>query len=624
VRTLRAALLAATVVLVTGAPANAAERPLELDAVDTAKAPTVSVSVTPPGADEATLPKGAFTVTEDGEEVEASVGRVSGEELEVVLVIDTSGSMKGAPMDAAKAAAGAFINRMPPQARIAVVGFGPTAVVASGLGLDRAVTHFAINSLRPNGETALFDAVALAADQFSPAAGRRSIVVLSDGADTASVARPDAVQAKVTAAHARVDAAVLRSPESDANVLASMAAAGGGQAVEVAGPEALDAVYDDVATRLVSTYQLTWQSRGTGATEVEVAVEVGDDTAVGRTTLDLPEAAPPAPEEGAAASEEPAGTPTWALLVGAASVFVALILLALSVLERNGIGRRRDRLVRLGSAASSSSSLPGLGELAERATTAADEALERRGRKASLHAALERAGLDLRPGEFLVLAGTAAAVLFLAGAALFGVLVGVVLAVIALASAKVLVSVLTTRRTRAFSEQLPDTLQILAGSLRAGYGLVQAVDAVSHEAPSPTQEEFRRVVLEHRLGRDLTDSLQAMSDRIDTEDLRWVVQAVDIHREIGGDLASILDTVAGTIRERGQILRQVRALTAEGRLSAYILIALPFVLAGIMRIVNPDYVLALTKGSGLVMAMVGLGLIGLGALWFRKLCRFVV
>ena len=622
-RTLRAALLAAAVVLVTGAPASAAQQPLELDAVDTAKAPTVSVSVTPPGADEATLPKGAFTVTEDGEEVEATVGRVSGEELEVVLVIDTSGSMQGTPMAAAKAAAGSFINRMPPQARIAVVGFGRMAVVASGLGLDRAVTHFAINSLRPNGETALFDAVALAADQFSPAAGRRSIVVLSDGADTASVARPDAVQAKVAAAHARVDAAVLRSPESDANVLASMAAAGGGQAVEVAGPEALDAVYDDVATRLVSTYELTWQSRGTGATEVEVAVEVGDDTVVGRTTLDLPEAAAPAPEEGASASDEPTGTPTWALLVGAASVFVALILLALSVLERNGIGRRRDRLVRLGSAASSSS-LPGLGELAERATTAADEALERRGRKAALHTALERAGLDLRPGEFLVLAGTAAAVLFLAGAALFGVLVGLVLAAIALASAKVLVSVLTTRRTRAFSEQLPDTLQILAGSLRAGYGLVQAVDAVSHEAPSPTQEEFRRVVLEHRLGRDLTDSLQAMSDRIDTEDLRWVVQAVDIHREIGGDLASILDTVAGTIRERGQILRQVRALTAEGRLSAYILIALPFVLAGIMRIVNPDYILALTKGSGLVMAMVGLGLIGLGALWFRKLCRFVV
>jgi tight adherence protein B len=497
-------------------------------------------------------------------------------------------------------------------------------VVASGLGVDRAVTHIAINALQPNGETALFDAVALAADQFSRVEGRRSIVVLSDGADTTSVTRPDAVQAKVDAAGARVDAAVLRSPESDAGMLATLAAAGGGQAVEVAGPEALDAVYDDVATRLVSTYRLTWESRGAGETEVEVAVEVGGDTAVGRTTVDLPEAPAPAPETAAPPTpDEPAGPPTWALLVGTAAVFLALVLLALSVLERNGIGRRRDRLTRLGSAAGRSSR-PGLGELAERATAAADEALERRGRKASLHAALERAGLDLRPGEFLVLAGTAAAVLFLAGSALGGVLVGLLLATIALASAKALLSVRTARRTRAFSEQLPDTLQILAGSLRAGYGLVQAVDAVSHEAPSPTQEEFRRVVLEHRLGRDLTDSLLAMSHRIDTEDLRWVVQAVDIHREIGGDLASILDTVGGTVRERSQLHRQVQALTAEGRLSAYILIALPLVLAGIMKVINPDYIQGLTRGAGLVMALVGLGLLGLGAVWFRKLCRFAV
>jgi tight adherence protein B len=624
VRSLRGGLLAAVIVLVAGAPAAAAEQPLQIDAVDATAAPTVSVSVTPPGADESTLPEGAFTVIEDGEAVEATVDRVSGEELEVVLVMDTSGSMQGAPMEAAKAAAGAFVNRMPASARIAVVGFGPFATVASALGTDRAATHVAINGLVPTGETALFDAVSLATQQFSAAAGRRSIVVLSDGADTTSAASPEQVLQRVADARARVDAAVLRSPESDAGVLATLAAAGGGQAVEVAGPEALDAVYDDVATRLVSTYRLTWESRGSGQTEVEVAVEVGGDTAVGRTTVDLPEAPAPAPETAAPpAPEAPAGPPTWALLAGTAAVFLALVLLVLSVLERNGIGRRRDRLTRLGSAAGSSS-LPGLGELAERATAAADEALERRGRKASLHAALERAGLDLRPGELLVLAGTIAAVLFLAGAALSGVLVGLLLAAITLASAKALVSVLTARRTRAFSEQLPDTLQILAGSLRAGYGLVQAVDAVSQEAPSPTQEEFRRVVLEHRLGRDLTDSLQAMSDRIDTEDLRWVVQAVDIHREIGGDLASILDTVAGTIRERAQILRQVRALTAEGRLSAYILIALPLVLAGIMRVVNPDYILGLTRGTGLGMALVGLGLLGVGALWFRKLCRFAV
>jgi tight adherence protein B len=622
---LRATLLGTAVLLATAAPAHAADVPLEVQDVDTSDYPQVSMSVTPPGADEATLPEGAFTVTEGGKEVHASVGRVSGEELEVVLVIDTSGSMKGAPMDAAKAAAGAFVNRMPPQARIGVVGFGPTAVVASGLTADRAATHLAINSLVPAGETALFDAVSLATEQFSPAAGRRSVVVLSDGADTTSLSRPEDVQTKVAAAHARVDAAVLQSPESDAAVLSSLAATGGGQAVEVAGPEALDGVYDDVATRLVSTYRVTWESSGAGTTDVEVAVAVGHDTAVGRTKIDLPEAAPeerPAPAP--AATAESAGARTWALVAGALAIFLALMVLGLFALAREGVvGRRRHRMARLGSTADGAS-LPGLGELAERATAAADGALERRGRRASLNTALERAGLELRPGEFLILAGTAVVVALLLGAVLGGPLVGLVLAVLAGVGAKVFVSVRTSRRCQAFSDQLPDTLQILAGSLRAGYGLVQAVDVVAREAPSPTLEEFRRVVLEHRLGRDLTDALQAMADRLGTEDLHWVVQAVDIHREIGGDLANILDTVAGTIRERGQLQRQVSALTAEGRLSAYVLTALPIVLAVVLQLVNPGYLEALTHGAGLVLSGAGVVALCIGALWFRKLCKFAI
>jgi tight adherence protein B len=625
-RLVRATLLGAALLVGTAAPASAEELPLEVQDVDASAYPSVSVSVTPPGAAEAALPAGAFTVTEGGEEVDAEIGRISGEELEVVLVIDTSGSMKGAPMDAAKASAGAFVNRMPAQARIAVVGFGPTAGVASGLTTDRAVTHFAINSLVPSGETALFDGVSLAAEQFSAAAGRRSIVVLSDGADTTSVAGPDDVRNKVVAAHARVDAAVLRSPESDAGVLSSLAASGGGQAVEVAGPEALDGVYDDVATRLVSTYRITWESQSAGTTDVRVAVDVGDDRAVGRTKLDLPEAAPAAqPEEAPApVTDEATSTRTWALVAGAVAMFLSLAVLGLAALARDGgVGRRRHRMARLGSTADDGA-FPGIGELAERASAAADGALERRGRRASLNTALERAGIDLRPGEFLVLVGTGVAVAFLAGALLGGPLVGLVLAAAAIAGAKALVSWKTAQRCRRFSEQLPDTLQIMAGSLRAGYGLVQAVDAVAREAPSPTLEEFRRVVLEHRLGRDLTEALQALADRFGTEDLEWVVQAVDIHREVGGDLAAILDTVAATIRERGQLQRHVQALTAEGRLSAYVLTGLPIVLALALKAINPDYFEELTHGIGLLLSGGAVLMLVVGAVWFRKLCRFAI
>ena len=147
---------------------------------------------------------------------------------------------------------------------------------------------------------------------------------------------------------------------------------------------------------------------------------------------------------------------------------------------------------------------------------------------------------------------------------------------------------------------------------------------MAREAPAPTGEEFRRVVLEIRLGRDLTDALHDMAGRVRTEDFRWVVQAIDIHREVGGDLAAILDTVGGTIRERNQLLRQVSALTAEGRLSAYILVALPFVLAFLLRMVNPGYFSLLTHGPGLAMTGVGIVMLSAGALWFRKLCQFAV
>jgi tight adherence protein B len=623
---LRLGLALAATLVVTAAPAHAEELPLEVQDVDTTAYPTVAVDVTPPGADEATLPAGAFTVTEGGREVAATVGRISGEELEVVLVIDTSGSMQGAPMEAAKAAAGAFVNRMPPQARIAVVGFGPTAVVASPLTADRASTHVAISGLTPVGETALFDAVSLAARQFSPTAGRRSVVVLSDGADTASVARPEEVQRDVSAARARVDAAVLRSPESDAAVLGSLAASGGGRAVEVAGPEALDAVYDEVATRLVSTYRVSWESRGTGSTDVDVAVALGDDTAVGRTRVELPEAAEVRPPEQAPAParDERSEVRTWALVAGAGAVFLSMAVLGLMASTRGGgVGRRRERLARLGSAPAEGS-FPGVGELAERASAAAEGALERRGWRASLSAALERAGVDLRPGELLVLSGTAVAVSFLIGAVLVGPVAGLALAAVAAAAPKLIVSVKTAKRRRAFSEQLPDTLQIMAGSLRAGYGLVQAVDTVAREAPSPTLEEFRRVVFEHRLGRDLTDALRSMAERLGTEDLEWFAQAVDIHREVGGDLASILDTVAGTIRERGQLDRQVQALTAEGRLSAYVLTALPIVLALALQVINPGYLDALTEGMGLLLGGGAVVSLVVGGLWFRKLCRFAI
>ena len=179
-----------------------------------------------------------------------------------------------------------------------------------------------------------------------------------------------------------------------------------------------------------------------------------------------------------------------------------------------------------------------------------------------------------------------------------------------------------SRRKAAFAAQLPDTLQLVGGGLRAGYGLLQAIDSVAEEALAPTSEEFRRLIIEVNLGRDLTDALRAMANRVESDDFGWVVDAIEIHREVGGDLAEILDSVSTTIRDRAQIRRRIKALSAEGRLSAAILLSLPFLVGIAISLTNPDYMGELTEsGVGKLMIAAGVMLMFIGTGWMRRIIR---
>ena len=130
-----------------------------------------------------------------------------------------------------------------------------------------------------------------------------------------------------------------------------------------------------------------------------------------------------------------------------------------------------------------------------------------------------------------------------------------------------------SKRQAAFADQLPDVLQLVTTALRSGFGLTQALESVAEDAEEPARSEFAHVLAEVRLGRDLSDSMTALARRMRSKDLEWVVSAIDINRDTGGNLSEILDRVSATVRERGRIARQVRTLTAEGRLSARILMA---------------------------------------------------
>lgn len=621
-----------------GAAAQVPVQPLQVGPFDSAKPDNLTAVVTAPEAlSGESIPDSAFTGSVNGKKTAVRVEALPADKLEVVLVVDTSGSMAGAPMIAAKEAAKTFVRRISATTRLGLIGFGPVPILASPLSTDRAAVNAAIDGLREQGETALYDALELAVAQFGPEANiRRSIVVLSDGGDTASRIGLEAVISRLREAGVRVDVAELVTSESDTGALNRISAVGGGSVVSATDPSALSGVYDTLARGLVNQYKVSLDPGVGGKVEIALRLEFGAVVAEGRQTLDIPPLGGKVVAKPKATSSDGDGLfgSPLALALGALAAFGALCIGFIAVLQR---ARDVDprRLSPSGSpdqgptGAGTTGGAPAGGapaggaitELTERATVALEEVLERRGQRRALDMALEGAGIHLRSGEFLVLALAAVASSMVVGLLLSGLLLGVILAVVAGISARVLVTVMATRRADAFAEQIGDTLQLLSGTLRAGYALLQAIDAVAREADAPTAEEFRRVVVEARLGRDLSESLHATATRMRSEDFEWVAQAIDIHRQIGGDLSEVLDNLARTVRERNQYHRMVKTLTAEGRLSGNILLALPPLLALYMSVVNPDYFNELTQGVGLVLVVVGGVFMTIGAIWIRRLCR---
>jgi len=510
---------------------------------------------------------------------------------------------------------------------VTVVGFGTEPAVRSAMTADRAATAAAVGSLEAAGETALYDAVALGARQFTTP--RRATVLLSDGKDTASRATLDDAVRAVGGARSSFYGVLLESPDLDPAAVERLARSTGGQVVRAADPGALEAVYDEIGAELAALYQLTFTATQRGSTAIEVTATAGDATASAATRAVVPVAAS-APDPAPARVPAPVARPAaqadwweagWVLGAGLAAVFVGLVVAGLVLFAPRS---RPSQLAGAAAGAATASHGTPLRSIAEHATQMAEERLERSGRRRGLERTLERAGVDMRPGEFLVLAATIGFVTLMVGLLLGGPLLGLGLAVVAFFGVRLAVSLRVERRQARFAEQLEQTLPLMAGSLRAGFGIMQSLDAVARESESPTAEEFRRLVVETRLGRDVSDALHAMAERVDSEDFRWVVQAIDIHRQVGGDLAEVLDNVYATIRDRNRIRRQIQALSGEGRLSAGILFALPFVMLALIQVLNPEYLGELTGSSvGVVMLVMGGGLMLVGGLWMRRIIRLV-
>jgi tight adherence protein B len=312
------------------------------------------------------------------------------------------------------------------------------------------------------------------------------------------------------------------------------------------------------------------------------------------------------------------------LVLGVGAIFVALLLFGLLATSPTGVDPTPFERLRLALRRRPPNPSRSLHSIKDRASAIAEHSLERSGRRSRLEQALERAGIDMRPGEFVVLATTAAFAAFAVGALVGGALLALIFAGCVVAGTRFSVTLKAERRLAKFDAQLETTLPLMAGSLRAGFGLMQALDAVARESEAPTSDEFQRLVMESRLGRDLGDSLEAMQDRVRSEDFAFVVQAIEIHREVGGDLAQVLDNVTTTIRDRNRIRRQVKSLSAEGRFSAAILFCLPLLLVVAIQFLNPSYLHELTAHTvGRVVLGIGASLLVVGGLWMRRMTRLV-
>jgi tight adherence protein B len=580
----------------------------------------------------------------DGTRLAADAARVTDQSTSQVtrtamLVVDTSGSMAAGGLAGAQHAAAAFLSALPADVRVGLVTFSDTARLAVAPTADRAAVGAALGGLRASGETALYDAVALALRAVGTS-GSRNILLLTDGADTRSKTRLGALVPMVQSSRVSLDAVGFRTSDTATAPLATLADAGHGQ---VYAAQAAAAVADafqqaarEISGQIVVTVPLSDKYANASHT-ISITARAGDvvlsdsvfvplgNIHAGGATSDTTDYGPRALHVGSPASKT-------MLYLGIGGVFAALaVLLGLAFLavgrreQSTGVRRRLSIYTLTGRPTEErreeTTTVLGESAVARNAVELAGRVVAKRDFEVMLTRKLDAAGVPLKPAEWTLMHVGVAVLLGLvflvvSGGGLLATMLGMAIGAV---TPWFYLAIKESRRTTAFLERMPDTLQLMAGSLVAGHSLPQSIDAVVREGAEPIAGEFNRALVETRLGVAIEDALDGVATRMRSQDFAWVVMAIRIQREVGGNLAEVLTTVAATLRERARLRRQVRVLSAEGRLSAWILGLLPAVFFAYMVLVRPEYVRLLwTDPVGIVLIVVMLIMLAVGALWLRK------
>ncbi|MBZ5734308.1 type II secretion system F family protein [Nocardioides sp. TRM66260-LWL] len=553
-----------------------------------------------------------------------------------VLVVDTSPSMRGERFAAAKQAAATFLDTVPDDVEVGIVSFAGDITVAQPPTLDHAAARTVLDSLRIAPRTRLYDGV-LRAVRVAGTEGQRRLLVLSDGADTSTTSLASVV-ATLRRTRTQVDAIALDAGTPSA-ALSRLAAAGRGTviAADRADLEQAFAGEADALDRqiVVSATRPAGLSATSGTVSVTVPTATGTLTAdayatIGRAAI-VPASAPSVPSLGVVGP----GLPSWALYAGVGVLGVGLLgLLVLLVPRAPQPLSAADRVSRYTSAVSGlgggQAGLPKIDpdQAIAQAKDAATQMLHRnRDLETRIARRLDAAGSEMKPAEWLLVhlgvfvAAALLGLLLSAGNLLLGLLVVVLGAV----GPWIVLGVRGARRRRRFAASLPDTLQLMSGALAAGLSLQQAVDTIVKEGSDPIAGEFRRVMVETRLGVSVEEALDGVAERFESKDFEWVVMAIRIQRQVGGNLAELLDTVAATMREREYMRRQVASLSAEGRLSAWVLGCLPGLFLLYLVLTQGSYVAPLFHDPrGWVLLGGGTLWLSLGVFWMSRLVKVEV
>jgi tight adherence protein B len=573
-----------------------------------------------------------------------------------MLLLDVSDSMvSNGYFGAAKAAAKQFLKVVPADVSVGLVTFGDPAQQVMAPTMDRQRLAQAIEGLKTNGNTAMYQAVKIGVASMGNVP-LRSLVMLTDGKNddllgqkfTAQDAQ-QAIKPKGRRTSAVEFRGILVGKESQ-DAISQIA---GTDRVSVLMKTAdlgtsLRSLFNDTAEGLKQQAQVTAKvPADLAGQEVTVRVQatVGGQPVFASSTQTLAKAPVrvpvgrllpvTAPDRGPIAVSTPVAVGALFALFGglAMLVFTATGALAGSKEQESEVIRR------LAVYSVSGTRAPQQISVTEQTTTFGDSALARSAvsvmsrvartsqLERSLDGRLEAAGLPLRTAEWMLLhigAAVGTSLLLLVAsrgqfaAMVVGLLLGLVVPWLVLNFRK-------SRRENQFLAQLPDTLQLLAGSLAAGYSLPQAMDSVVRESHPPISMEFNRALIEARLGLLPEDALDGIATRTGSQDFSWIVMAIRIQRDVGGNLAELLSTVADTLRERERLRRQVNSLSAEGRLSGLILGALPVVFALYLILVRPEYIAPLFNTAiGILLLSVGVITLLVGAVWMAKVIKVEV